>query len=137
MTVKSLRDIVLPGLFDAPLLDVPQPDGHPDKYQHAIAPATLETSQAAAASTRATRGKQREAVYRHVVACGWTGATDDDIAEALGIQAHSVPTRRKELQDEGRIKVKADSVGTVCHRKTRAGRQAVVWIACNDSMTGV
>lgn len=80
------------------------------------------TSITAAHAIRPHMGKQRGRVLEFMALRGESGATDEEISEALGLNPSAARPRRVELQDLGYI---ADSGQ---RRQTRSGRQAVVWV---------
>lgn len=79
------------------------------------------TSRAAADSMEPRAGTCLFLVFNHIVQAGWTGATDEEIQETLGMNASTQRPRRIDLVKRGLV---VDS-GTT--RPTHAGRQAVVW----------
>lgn len=68
-------------------------------------------------------GKLRAKVLAHLRKKGKKGATDEEMQDALGMNPSTQRPRRIELVDRG---LAADSGQK---RKTRSGRNAVVWIA--------
>lgn len=81
------------------------------------------TSVAAAQAIRPHMGRQQERVLHFLQTKGDAGATDEEIAEALGLNPSAARPRRVELQEHGLV---ADSGR---RRQTRSGRSAVVWIS--------
>ncbi|QDP54720.1 MAG: hypothetical protein GOVbin2833_9 [Prokaryotic dsDNA virus sp.] len=53
---------------------------------------------------------------------GWEGATDEEMQEGTGIEPNTQRPRRKELQQEGKVFDSGE------RRKTRSGRNAIVWV---------
>jgi hypothetical protein len=83
-----------------------------------------DTSRAAAISKLETANTERAKVYRHIRQQGSYGATDEEIADAIGDPTRNTAgPRRRELviaevvEDSGQ------------RRQTRRGRQATVWVA--------
>jgi len=87
-----------------------------------------DTSRAAAESIEAEtlRGSVWLAIHKE----GSEGATDEEIAERLGLAGNTARPRRRELAVRNIV---ADS-GT--RRTTRAGRKAIVWVAVEFLPTG-
>ena len=81
------------------------------------------TSVAAAHAIESRAGSIRGRVYQWLMDEGQNGATDLEMQETLDIQADTQRPRRRELQERGLV---IDSGKT---RKTRSGREAVVWLA--------
>lgn len=96
----------------------------PDLFGHTKAPyqAHSRTSRKSAQEIEFTAETLRARVYRRIVNCGERGATDDEIQMTLRMEGSTQRPRRVELQEKGWIK---DSGKT---RKTRKGREAVVWV---------
>ena len=78
------------------------------------------TSYEAAESIEGKRLTLREQVYRFIEASG--GATDIEIADALGLAENTARPRRYELEREGRI------VDSGQRRQTPSKRAAIVWM---------
>ena len=78
------------------------------------------TSLAAAESIKPHIGPLAAKVYRHIVESG--GATCDEIERATGMRHQTASARVRELREKGHIK---DSDK---RRRTRSGRQAIVWV---------
>ncbi len=89
----------------------------PPKFQ-----AHSKTSKDAASEIERSASTLRGYVYRFIWNKGDAGATDDQIQMALRMEGSTERPRRIELQDKRLVK---DSGKT---RKTRSGRQAVVWV---------
>jgi transcription initiation factor IIE alpha subunit len=81
------------------------------------------TSRLAALRIEPAARTLRAAVYSVIIKAGVSGATDEEICEALRMAGNTERPRRVELMDGGFVK---DSSR---RRHTRSGRQAVVWIA--------
>jgi hypothetical protein len=81
------------------------------------------TSHAAAESIEPAADTLRAEVYSWIVRCGLYGATDEETADTLRMAGNTERPRRVELCDGGLV---ADSGQ---RRKTRSGRNAVVWIS--------
>jgi hypothetical protein len=82
-----------------------------------------DTSRAAADRIEPTKDTLRAAVFSYIVQGGLNGATDQEISDALDMPGNTERPRRIELVESGHV---ADSLR---RRKTRSGRNAVVWIA--------
>ncbi len=82
-----------------------------------------ETSLAAARSMEESAPTLRDRVEEYVKRCGTSGATDDEIEEALGLRHQTASARRRELELLGRI------VKGPAFRLTRSGRRAGVYLA--------
>lgn len=97
-----------------------RPPSVPSPWEAAHAPhvATSPTSRAAAVSIAAATPTLRDRVLSTIAALG--SATDEEIADALGMNGSTERPRRVELAQAGLI----HQVGT---RATRSGRQAAVW----------
>ena len=80
------------------------------------------TSKAAAESIEPKLGKLQRQVLLFIRMRGAHGATDPEIAGALGLARDTARPRRRELGHKGLV---GDSGRT---RKTPSGRQAVVWV---------
>ncbi len=80
-----------------------------------------DTSLAAAESMAETGRQVREKVFRHITLSG--GSTCDEIELALNMRHQTASARVRELALTGRIRDSGN------RRKTRSGRQAVVWTA--------
>ena len=98
------------------LFDVVEREKLPPHQRHSV------TSKCAAVAIASDSATLRESVRRHLVWCGITGATDEEIQNALGMNPSTQRPRRIELVKRG---VVVDS-GTT--RKTTSGRSATVWI---------
>jgi hypothetical protein len=96
-----------PSLFD---------DCDPPAQQHS------PTSQAAAEAIAPVAGRLRRRVYEHLLSVGVAGCTDEEGIAALGMSASTYRPRRIECVEAGLVR---DSGRT---RKTKSGRQAVVWV---------
>ena len=80
-----------------------------------------DTERAAARSSVLRNGTQRSRVLRAIADHDVTGATDDDISVATGIDRMTVAPRRHELVQSGHI------VDSGYRRLTRNRCQAIVW----------
>lgn len=65
----------------------------------------------------------RASVLAYLIRCGYRGATDEEIQEALGMSGNTERPRRRELLLLGHV------YRTDKRRTTKAGRSAVVWMA--------
>lgn len=81
-----------------------------------------ETSKAAAELVRPKTPSYRAAIEGFLKGRGAQGATNDEVMATLSIQIQTVCPRMKELRVDGLV---IDSGRT---RKTRSGREAVVWV---------
>lgn len=81
------------------------------------------TSVEAAIAILPVSGKLRRMVYEYLLTCGPNGATDDEIQVAINMPSHTQCLRRLELVGKGKV------FKTPMVRKTRAGRNAIVWVA--------
>lgn len=86
------------------------------------AQAHSETSRQAAVAIAPTSGTLRAKVLAFIQTRGAAGATDEEIAQALGLNPSTARPRRIELVRGGFIEKR----GT---RKTSSGRAADVWVA--------
>lgn len=82
-----------------------------------------ETSQAAADAILGEAGTIRAMVFGYLVSCKFSGATQDQVSEALDMGPQTACPRLRELEMKGAI------VKTKAKRKTRSGRQAFVYVA--------
>lgn len=97
-------------------LDAPLPaETMPPAQKHS------QTSVDAAVSIKPATGALRTKVFDYIRQCGVTGATDEEIQTALGMNPNTQRPRRVELVGLGRIKPS----GT---RVTTSGRKAAVWV---------
>ena len=81
------------------------------------------TSFDAAERVKPHAATQRQRIHEYLCACGASGATDEQIANALGLSGNTVRPRRGELAAQGRV------VWTGQHRPTHSGCRARVWEA--------
>ncbi len=81
-----------------------------------------ETSIAAAKDVRPKAPSYRAACLGFVYGRGRAGATNEEVATALGMKIQTVCPRMKELREAGQL------VDSQLRRETDSGRQAVVWI---------
>jgi len=84
-----------------------------------------ETSRQAAEQIKHVAGNLQSKVEQHIISCGARGATDDEIQVALNLGPQTQSARRRELEQQGRVKDSGE------RRNTRKGRKAIVWIAAN------
>ena len=86
-----------------------------------------DTSREAAEKAKPNAGKQREEIFWAIQAAAnykFKGCTADEISELLKLPAQSVSARINGLHKDGYIKDSGE------RRKTRYGRNAIVWVAC-------
>lgn len=88
----------------------------------------VDTSKAAADAIRPVAADLRERVLNFLRFRGATGATDQEIQDALSMDPSTQRPRRGELVEAGLVRGAWDGNGAV-KRKTRAGRAARVWVA--------
>ena len=81
------------------------------------------TSHAAALRIEPAADTLRAEVYAWIIRCGLHGATDEELQTALHMAGNTERPRRVELMDGGHV------VDSQQRRKTKSGRDAVVWIA--------
>lgn len=85
-----------------------------------------ETSRAAAEQAKPNAATQRARVLKLITESCWRtedpGLTDEQIQDRLSLTGNTERPRRQELVDRNLVK---DSGRT---RKTRSGREAVVWV---------
>lgn len=93
--------------------------------------ARCQTSRAAAASIERTAATLRESVLAFIRARA-DGATDEEIADALHLDANSARPRRIELRNRGLVRDSGDV------RPTRRHKMAIVWVvaAAGDDRRG-
>jgi len=95
----------------------PDPDGHAMKL-----PAhPTDTQVEAADRAQPTAGTARRRVLDLIRFYGEVGATDEQIAKALGMNPNTERPRRKELEEMGWIRDSGE------RRKTASGSPAIVW----------
>lgn len=87
-------------------------------FQHGSA-----TSEAAGAAAAKRAPAIRSTIFAFIKSRGQAGATADEIEKHLNIPGNTVRPRLVELREDFRIE-RAPTT-----RPTRAGRQAVVWVA--------
>lgn len=85
------------------------------------------TAHAAAREIDDVQPTQRARLLAFIQSRGDEGATDQEACDALRMDPSSVRPRRVELIEQGKV---SDS-GRV--RKTRAGREAAVWVAADSA----
>lgn len=93
----------------------------------AIARNAPDTSREAGEAAKPHAGKQREVVHFWIKQAGRTdakGMTADEISVLLELPAQSVSARINGLHRDAYI------VDSGIRRKTRYGRNAIVWVAC-------
>lgn len=83
-----------------------------------------DTSKLAAIELDGTRrATLRAMVFRALRERGSTGATDEELQQALRLQGNTERPRRRELEEVGLVR------DSGVRRKTQAGKAAVVWVA--------
>lgn len=104
--------------------DADDPEGsYPEKLYDGGPPhEQTPTSAAAASSMRGSAQPIRDQVLKLIVASGYSGRTDDELEELLGMRHQTISARRRELVLLGEI------IDSGLTRKTRSGRQATRWI---------
>ena len=93
----------------------------------AIARNAPDTSREAGEAAKPHAGKQRELIHFWIKWAGKSeakGMTADEISTLLLLPAQSVSARINGLHKDGYIK------DSGARRKTRYGRNAIVWVAC-------
>ena len=100
--------------------------GHDDGY---ICSFTRQTSRAALASVADELNDMQAQVAQFIASQGRSGATDEEIIAATGMNPSTVRPRRGELAKMGRISVATDERGAPVRRPTRSGRLANVWVS--------
>jgi hypothetical protein len=81
------------------------------------------TSIAAANSIRHIAGGDAERCFNYIKKHGAVGATDDELEVALNLKHQTASARRRGLVLEDRVENSGQQ------RKTRSGRNAIVWVA--------
>ena len=110
-----------------PLFGLPTAKHHPSgKDRPAPFAAGSDTSRLAAADIRPLSGELRLMVLACITATGDRGATCDECEVFLGMKHQTASARINELMAEKYI----EDSGR--RRKTRSGRQAVVWKSSSD-----
>lgn len=89
-----------------------------------IARNASETSRNAAKGVLPKAGSQKHMILMLIRQAGENGMTDDEIADATGMDGNTVRPRRGELAEDGLILVLRGRT-----RKSRRGNDAQVWIA--------
>lgn len=82
-----------------------------------------DTSQAAALSIELNANTLRALVYAFIKRADLRGATDEEICDALRLGGNTGRPRRVELVEGGLVRDSSN------RRRTRSGRNAVVWVA--------
>lgn len=82
----------------------------------------IDTSMLAAESLHDLGGRLRFEVYSFITQCGWTGATCDEIEQALNMKHQTASARVNELMNGGHIQNSGRK------RSTSSGRAAIVWV---------
>lgn len=82
------------------------------------------TSEAAAEEIAPDAARLRARVYGYLQFVGSTGATDEEMQDALNMVGNTQRPRRTELVDAGKVR------DSGLKRKTKANRGAVVWVVC-------
>lgn len=88
--------------------------------------ATSETSRGAAETIAPCTGRLKALVLNFICERGQAGATDEELAGALGMLSDTARARRVELRDRGLI------VDSGKRRSTLRGRAAVVWVVTDN-----
>jgi hypothetical protein len=89
-----------------------------------------ETSFQAAESLQPSLGKLEGMVLAYIeLSCGASGATDDQIEEALNLKHQTASARRRELELKGLVVKKYNEKKVRIKRKTRSGRNAGVYVS--------
>ncbi len=86
------------------------------------------TSIAAAGEMEECTTTLRGQIYRYLARCLSNGATDDEIQVALNMNPSTQRPRRIELWDRGLVRDSGQ------RRKTRAGRNAAVWVVTQKAI---
>lgn len=81
------------------------------------------TSVAAAEAIAPVAATLRRMVLEAIASAGADGLTDEEGAERVGIDGNTYRPRRRELEQQHRIR------NTGKTRPTKSGRKAVVWVA--------
>ena len=71
----------------------------------------------------ANPSSDKSLILNHVIRCGPTGATSEEVEVALDLRHQNVSARLGELRRAGKIK----EIGA--RRRTSSGRWATVWVA--------
>ncbi len=90
-----------------------------------------DTQAAAALSVREHAGGMREKVWQFIAARGSEGATNEEIANGLGMKIQTVCGRVNELQGISEKGLPRRIVDSGARRKTSSGCSAKVWVAAN------
>lgn len=98
-------------------------------FWNAAGDIVVDTRREAAASIAPLAGSMARRVADYIAECGSRGATDEEIALALGLRDSTTRARRVELRDAGQVR---DSTR---RRKTRSGRLSIVWTANDKPLT--
>lgn len=85
------------------------------------------TSEAAAERIAPLAARLRARVLAAITAAGDMGMTDDELQAALGMPGNTERPRRRELEQDGKVRRAGRT------RRTASGRQADVWVACAPS----
>lgn len=88
----------------------------------------VNTRRGAAAAIERQRPNMLRQVYHYIRTRGERGATDEEIAAALGMKESTARARRCELRDAGQVK---DSGR---RRRGCSGRLCVIWIPTNQPL---
>jgi len=95
-----------------------RPATFPDPPARKRGPAT---SKAAARSMRSAAPSIRDRVLLHIADVGERGATNEQLADALGLRMSTVTARVNELSKRGYVRDSGE------RRVTTSGRSAIVW----------
>lgn len=102
-----------------------QPDLFASVYGAQPPHVDTDTSLAAATSIAGRARSMRARVLTTIQDCGARGATDEELERRLKMLANTVRPRRRELCLASEIR------DSGLRRKTRSGRDAIVWIAAH------
>lgn len=86
------------------------------------------TSRQAAELILPKAGTLRRKVYDFIAGCGPRGATDDEMQARIPMDPSTQRPRRIELHKARLIEAASNTDCTARTRKTRSGRDAVVWV---------
>lgn len=89
-----------------------------------------DTSREAETSVASLTAKMRARVNAHLISTGATGATDEEIATALGMNPNTERPRRQELEVAGLCFDSGE------RRRLCSGRKGIVWVASRIFVTG-
>lgn len=98
--------------------------GYPDRPGHNW----RDTSQAAAKRIAGGAAAIRVRILAELQVRGTTGGTCDEIEQAMGLSHQTASARIRELNMKSRI------FDSGLRRRTRSGREAIVWFANREEM---